>query len=345
MKKILFFTKYSIDGPSSRYRTYNYQEYFKKNDIIAEIVPLFYLGYINDYNFNRINYFKIIMSYLKRIIFIYNKSFDNTFVVIEYELFPYMPFFIEKLFLNKFINRYSLDYDDAIFDKYKFSILLKNKHFSLSKFSSFISVGNNWYSEIFLRSSLFYLPTVLKCNNTLHSNINNNIPIIVWIGTKSNIKYLEKIIPILLNIKNKGILFSLRLIGIKLFHNKLIIENIDWNENTEYQYLCTSDIGIMPLSNTIWDKGKCGFKLLQYMDAKLPVVASPVSANNDIVIHGFNGFLAKNDNEWEYYLTSLLINKTLRNDFGINGYNFFKENYSLDIWGNKYANFLKKFLD
>lgn len=345
MSKVIFFTKYSIDGPSSRYRTYYYQEYFIKNGIIPEIIPLFYLNYINDYNYNRINYFKILISYFKRIIFIYNNSFNNTFVVIEKELFPYVPFFIEKLFLNKFINKYSIDYDDAIFDKYKNFLFLKNKHLSLSKYSRFISVGNNWYSEIFFNFNLFYLPTVLKSNKNLRFNTNNNIPIIVWIGTKSNINYLENILPVLINIKNKGILFSLRLIGVKLFHNKLIIENIDWSENTEYEYLSSSDIGIMPLNDNIWDKGKCGFKLLQYMNAYLPVVASSVSANIDIVKQGYNGFLAKDDNEWEYYLTSLLINKTLRNEFGSNGKNLFNQKYSLDIWGNIYSNFLKSNID
>jgi glycosyltransferase involved in cell wall biosynthesis len=345
MRKVFFFTKYSIDGPSSRYRTYYFQEYFIKNGIIAEIVPLFYNNYINDYNNNRVNYFKILTSYLNRIIFIYKNLFDNSFVVIEKELFPYIPFFIEKLFLNKFLKKFSIDYDDAVFYNYRNNLFLKNKHLSLAKYSRFITVGNNWYSEIFLNSSLFYLPTVIKSNNTVRSNINNHIPIIVWIGTKSNIKYLNEILPILLNIKNKGILFSLRLIGVKLFHNKLIIENIDWDENTEYEYLRTSDIGIMPLSNTNWEKGKCGFKLLQYMNVHLPVVASPVSANNEIIKHGYNGFLANDDNEWEYYLTSLLINKTLRKDFGINGNKIFKEYYSLDIWGNKYANFLNSNLD
>jgi glycosyltransferase involved in cell wall biosynthesis len=345
MRKVFFFTKYNIDGPSSRYRSYYYQEYFTKNGIIPIIVPLFYYNYTKDYNYNRVNYFKLIESYYKRIIFIYNNSFDNSFVVIEKELFPYIPFFIEKLFLNKFLNKFSIDYDDAIFYNYRNNIFLKHKHLSLSKFSRFISVGNNWYSEIFLKSKLFYLPTVLKSNNTVRSNINNNIPIIVWIGTRSNIKYLKEILPVLLNIKNKGILFSLRLIGVKLFHKKLIIENIDWDINTEHEYLLTSDIGIMPLSNTIWEKGKCGFKLLQYMNASLSVVAYPVSANNEIVKHGYNGFLAKDNNEWEYYLTSLLINKTLRNDFGINGNKLFKEYYSLNNWGDKFANFIKSNLD
>lgn len=341
MNKVIFFTKYSIDGPSSRYRTFYYIEYFNKNGIITEIVPLFYINYINDYNLNKINYLKVIVSYFKRIVFFYNNSFDDCFVVIEKELFPYVPFFIEKLFLNKFLKNFSVDYDDAVFYNYRNNIFLKNKHLSLSKFSKFTSVGNNWYSEIFFKTRLFYLPTVLKSNNTIRTKINNKIPVIVWIGTKSNLKYLVDILPVLLKIKNKGILFSLRLIGVKLFHIKLIIENIDWDENTQYDYLCSSNIGIMPLNDTIWEKGKCGFKLLQYMDANLPVVAYPVTANTEIVKHGYNGFLAKDDNEWEYYLTMLLVNNTLRDDFGINGNKLFKENYSLDVWGNKYAHFLK----
>ncbi|MDI9527277.1 MAG: glycosyltransferase family 4 protein [Pseudomonadota bacterium] len=86
---------------------------------------------------------------------------------------------------------------------------------------------------------------------------------------------------------------------------------------------------IMPLVDNPWTRGKCGFKLIQYMAAGLPVVASPVGANNDIVDHGHNGFLASTYSEWAEALSKLATNRDLRASFGAHGRKKIEEKYSV----------------
>jgi glycosyltransferase involved in cell wall biosynthesis len=115
------------------------------------------------------------------------------------------------------------------------------------------------------------------------------------------------------------------------------IVNVKWSEVTEANEILSSDIGIMPLHNSLWENGKCGFKLIQYMACGLPVVASPSPANREIVLHGESGFIAKDLDEWYKYLKHLICNKEMRRSFGENGRERVEEQYSYQVWGIKYA--------
>lgn len=336
MKSIIIFSKYDINGPSSRQRSYLYFKYFN-NSKYCIIKPFFYSDYIlNLYNM-KFNFLKILFSYFNRVIYILTNSFKDSFVIIEKELFPYLPYWFESFFLIKF-NNYSLDFDDAIFIKYESIFFLKNKHLKLAKNSKFISIGNYWYNTIFDINKTFFLPTIVETNLKFNIYKNNIKPVIVWIGTPSNLSYLNMITIVLEDLKLNNFDFIFRTIGVDYTNKNLNVENFKWDINNEYDLLKSSDIGIMPLYNNKWEKGKCGYKLLQYMNSSLPVIASSVSANNQIVIHNYNGFLASNLDEWKIYLTILLLNKDLRLKFGNNGRNHVVNNYSLKIWASKYYN-------
>ena len=95
------------------------------------------------------------------------------------------------------------------------------------------------------------------------------------------------------------------------------------------------DIGIMPLADTPWEKGKCGYKLIQYMAAGLPVVASPVGVNCEIVEPGGNGFLARENKEWLQVLLTLAENRSLRYEMGRNGRKKVESFYCLQIQAHK----------
>jgi glycosyltransferase involved in cell wall biosynthesis len=84
------------------------------------------------------------------------------------------------------------------------------------------------------------------------------------------------------------------------------VERVLWSEATEAASLAAAQIGVMPLTDDAWSRGKCAFKLLQYMAASLPCVASPVGANTEAVIDGFNGFHAASDLDWERNLERLI---------------------------------------
>jgi hypothetical protein len=100
------------------------------------------------------------------------------------------------------------------------------------------------------------------------------------------------------------------------------------------------DIGIMPLTDTPWARGKCGYKLIQYMACGLPVVASPVGVNADIVEHGVNGFLASTETEWRSALGTLLSDANLRHRMGMAGRQKIERDYSLQVWAPKVAGML-----
>ena len=99
-------------------------------------------------------------------------------------------------------------------------------------------------------------------------------------------------------------------------------------------------IGIMPLDDTPWARGKCGYKLIQYMACGIPVIASPVGVNADIVEHGVNGFLANTQAEWREAIRALLGDADLRRQMGAAGRKKVEQHYSLQIWGPRVAEML-----
>jgi len=101
------------------------------------------------------------------------------------------------------------------------------------------------------------------------------------------------------------------------------------------------DIGIMPLPDSPWARGKCGYKLIQYMACGLPVVASPVGVNRQIVEHGVNGFLAETDDEWREALATLVADPDLRRRMGAAGRKKVEADYSLQVYGPKVAAMLR----
>jgi glycosyltransferase involved in cell wall biosynthesis len=83
------------------------------------------------------------------------------------------------------------------------------------------------------------------------------------------------------------------------------VEFIEWSADNEIKYLKSAHVGIMPLPDRHWERGKCGFKIIQYMASKIPVVASPVGVNSNIVEHGVNGYLATTLDDWSVFLCNI----------------------------------------
>jgi glycosyltransferase involved in cell wall biosynthesis len=160
-----------------------------------------------------------------------------------------------------------------------------------------------------------------------------NRPIVIgWIGSASNTRHLNIIQPAL---KSICAAYGARLLLVGAPANFSLpgvpAEHQLWSYETEPILLSQMDIGIMPLDESIlYAKGKGGYKLFQYMAAGLPVIASPLGINSDIVEHGQNGFLASNYVEWEKYLTILIEQEEERERLGSNGRKLTEEKYSRD---------------
>lgn len=347
--RILFLPKYHNEGPSSRYRTHKHITYFKQRGHTVNVRPLFRDNYVNNlYSEKKNTIINKAIDYLNRAKYIIKNGKEFDLLVIEKELFPYIPYIFEKALLKN--KKYTLDFDDAISVRYKnryfIKIIFKNKINNLARKSTLVTVGNRWYWDEIQYGKLHYLPTVIDINDYSFSESftkDNNKPIIVWIGSPATSKYLDVLASTFLKLSLKYN-FKLRVIGAQFHIDGLDIECLPWSSDKEFEYIYESDIGIMPLLNTEWEKGKCGFKIIQYMAAGLPVVASASPANYEIIIHEETGFIVKNEQEWYVYLERLIINFMMREDFGHNGRMRVENEYTYQVWGNKYVDLLEYYI-
>ncbi len=347
---IYFFTRYGRLGASTRIRTLQYFDkgniLFPKKILINNLIGNKQLVY--KYKKKKYQILPLFISYLKRLFWlICTKKTD--LIYIEKELYPILPYFIESLFLKG--KKYILNYDDAVFDYYESSqtflirYFLKNKHKLLMK-NSFLTICGNEFLRNYAKDSgcrnIKIIPSVIDIKKYKINNSKNVIPVICWIGSNSTIHNLELLKPVFQKLaKDKE--FILKIIGSDLYHIKDInCIKIKWSEDTEVSELSNSDIGIMPLINTRFAFGKCGYKLIQYMGVGLPVVASNIGSNNKIVKDGVNGFLADTQNNWFYYLKILLESYELREKLGRNGRKMVEDKYSVQITEKTFISFFKK---
>lgn len=345
--KILILSKYSQKGASSRYRFYNYLPYFESNQINCEFNSLFNDNYIINLYEGKKGIVKLLQLWaiVKRTLFLLFNRKKYSLVIIEKELFPNVPYFFEKWLLGR--RKYAMDFDDYVGASYKThkvkKMFLKNKIDELVEFAAFTTVGNKWYFKEFKKGRLYYLPTVidLQSYKLIKENFEINLVTIVWIGSPSTAKYLTLVKDVLQEL-SKEHKIRLKVIGAEIDFTGIEIKNTKWDAATESLEIYTSDIGIMPLSTTLWEKGKCGFKLIQYMASGLPVVCSPSPANEEIVKHGINGFIAESEQQWKDALKILIVDVQLRKSFGKNARKTIEENYSYQIWGDRYAGLIKR---
>ena len=348
--KILLLSRYENLGASSRYRFYQYLPYLRKKGIEVIVAPLLDDNYIKDlYTGRNKNLLKILKAYAKRII---NLHYANNFdlIWIEKETLPWLPAWIEfNLGLKR--TSYIVDYDDAIFhqyDKNKFKLIkwiLGHKIDLIMKRANTVLVGNEYLLERAKKAGarrIELLPTVIDLRKYPTNFFNNNdIFTIGWIGSPSTSHYLKLVIPALEEIcKNNNA--RLVLIGAKKEDLPNIpVEYVSWSEETEIKEIQKFDVGIMPLSDNAWDRGKCGFKLIQYMACSKPVIGSPVGVNSKIIRHGINGYQAKNTNEWIWAINKLKDDPKLRQKMGKAGREIVEKDYCLQVTAPKLLKILK----
>ena len=127
-------------------------------------------------------------------------------------------------------------------------------------------------------------------------------------------------------------------------NEELGITGILWSSNTEVKILESFDIGIMPLPNDEWVKGKCGLKGLSYMSLEVPTIMSAVGVNTEIITDGINGYLADSDEEWIEKLSRLIDSYELRRKFGLAGRKTVEEKYSFEAQKNNYLDSFNELL-
>lgn len=168
-----------------------------------------------------------------------------------------------------------------------------------------------------------------------------------WTGTETTRKYLEMVKPVFQKLTVKyGEKIYFKVICDKPWKaDGIELKNEKWKKETEIEQLEEIDIGVMPLTDDQWSRGKCGFKGLQYMAMESATIMSPVGVNTEIVKHGENGFLATTENEWFEQLSALIENKELRLQIGRAGRTTVEEKFSVNATKGLYLEYLKKIID
>jgi glycosyltransferase involved in cell wall biosynthesis len=349
--KILALTRYGRQGASSRMRSYQYQPWLEAAGIHATIAPLFSDAYVRDLQQNIRDPIKVARAYAGRFqILIASRRFDMLWI--EKEALPWLPAGVEKTLLPGSVP-YVLDYDDAVFhyyDKHRNSVvksLLAGKHPALIKGAALVVVGNEYLAEFARRAGASYVevvPTVIDLARypvaSLKRAGGDAPPCVGWIGQPARASFLGAYASLFKRLSADG-WARFAAIGIDAQRLGLPMASIPWTEQTEVASIVRFDIGIMPLVDEPFERGKCGYKLIQYMACGLPVVASPVGVNRQIVEHGVNGFLAETPEQWEQALQTLLADPGLRQRMGQAGRQKVEQQYCIQVTGPRLAALLK----
>ncbi len=346
--KVLALTRYGRLGASSRLRTWQYLPALHSQGIDLEISPLFSDDYlIRLYAHQSKHWPQIIASYLNRL-FVLLQAGKADMLWIEKELLPNLPAWFEQALCRLGI-RYVVDYDDAIFHNYDRSTSPIKKLFSdkidrVMRGSALVICGNAYLagraSSVGV-SCVEIVPTVvdLKRYEVMNPPKHENI-VIGWIGSPSTVKYLEIVAPAL-RILASEYPIQLRIVGAKIDLHGLDVDCSLWTEDSEVEQIQDFDIGIMPLDDSPWEKGKCGYKLIQYMACSKPVIASPVGVNCEIVKCGENGYLAYGVDDWLQGFRELLISNNSRQMMGTQGRLLVEQKYCLQVTAPRLAQIIR----
>ena len=353
--KILCIVPYPTEGASNRYRVEQYLPYLEGENIHACVRPFvskqfFRILYEKGRWVEKGIYFAV--SLLKRVGDLY-RALGSDVVFIHREACPVGPPLFEGCFwlMRKPII---FDFDDAIFlpdssllgPAWRF-LKCSWKVQYIIRMSTAVIVANR-YLENYVRQyhrRVTVVPTVVDTEQfqvKQHHNENGS-PVIGWIGTASTAGYLEKVFPVLEEL-SKRYRFILRVVGSskKVALSGVPVENCRWSLEEDGSFYRNMDIGIYPLPDNPWARGKAAFKAIQYMAAGVPVVASPVGMNAEVIQDGVNGFLASTEGEWLQKLSLLVEQPDLRKKLGQAGRKTVEERYAFEVHKKRFLEILKR---
>lgn len=346
-KSILFITPYpNGNAPSQRFRFEQYISLLEQYFIVKQSPFWNEKSWAALYRSSSLltKIFNFLTAYLQRFILLFSVS-KYDFIFIHREATPIGPPIIEFIIAKILKKKVIYDFDDAIWihnvsDKNRAIKYLKAnwKVKYICKWAYKISCGNNFLANYAKKynDNVITIPTTIDLNYHKKKDTKTDITTIGWTGTHSTLKHLNLIIPIISTLE-KEFDFSFIVISDKAPDFKLkSLRFIEWNKQTEIDDLNQIDIGIMPLYDSNWEKGKCGFKGLQYMSLGIPTIMSAVGVNKEIIENNVNGFLAYTDEDWTNYLTQLITTQKLRKTIGSKGQKTIINRYSLNANKKKY---------
>lgn len=349
--KVLFLGRYEDMGASTRLRSLQYLPYLEKNGIEVTVSPLLSNEYLRQlYTTQSRSLVPMIKAYFRRFRRLFTVG-QYDLVWIEKELFPMLPAWAERYLIRK---PYVVDYDDATFHFYDqhskgmVRRLMGRKIDVVMRHAALVVAGNDYLAQRARQAGakrIEIIPTVIDLEKYPYEqdDSQNNIQFTIgWIGSPATAKYLKIIQPALKTFCDMYTDVRIMLIGagdIEL--SDLPIENVIWTEDTEVANVQRIDVGIMPLPDDHWERGKCGYKLVQYMACGKPVIASPVGVNQEIVKKDVNGFLAQSTEEWVAAFKTLYDDVSLRRQLGSASRKIVEDRYCLQVTAPKLSELLQ----
>lgn len=348
-------TRYTRLGASSRLRTLQYQPSMERSGILVDHAPFFDNAYLQALYGGAATRGGLLARHFGRRIADLRRCPRPDLILLEYEALPWVPWAIEGALWPRGVPVVA-DYDDAIFHRYDrhdsalVLSLLGTKIDRVMARARLVTAGNAYLADRAVAAGarrVEIVPTVVDLD-AYHPAVGTapRQPCVGWIGTPQTwVALARPIHAVLLPILTaRRAVF--RAVGAALTADDGDrLEIRPWSEATEVAAIQQMDIGVMPLPDTPWARGKCGYKLIQYMACGLPVVASPVGVNAEIVEHGVNGFLAETETEWRDAIQTLLADPDLRARMGAAGRQKVEERYSLQVWGPRVAKLMHSVVD
>lgn len=350
--KAMMLSRYQRSGASSRLRLIQYAGPLESQGIGSSLEPFFDESYLEGLYSGRSTLAPILAAYKRRTRQLLRAG-NADLLWLEKEALPWLPWGVERSLLPRGVPLV-VDYDDAVFHRYDMhrstsvQWLLGGKLDKLMASASLVTVGNHYLADRARASGaprVEIIPTVvdLAAYTQRPWPSPEAVPTIGWIGTPSTwTEYMAPMMPVLEQAAGEA---GARIVAVgaglaAAAHP--VLDNLPWTEDSEVTCIHAMDIGVMPLTDTPWARGKCGYKLIQYMACGIPVIASPVGINAEIVEHGVNGFLASSDADWVEALRTLLRDPVLRVQMGEAGRRKAEREYSLQVWGPRVAQMLRE---
>jgi len=341
MTRVLLLSRYSHKGASSRLRTLQYLDELSRRGFDFSVDHLLDDAYLDDLYAGRgVAWLPVVRAYRRRAAL--RRSLDRFDTVwLEKEAFPWLPAVAEHWLLDG-DTPVVVDYDDAIFHRYDAhrSSLVRGvfgrKIDAVMRAAAVVVAGNDYLAERARQAGagrVEIVPTAVDVDRYVVREARDAAApfTIGWIGTPHTARYLLDIAPALRRIADSG---DVRFVlvgcpaGLDL---GVEYEARAWSEATEVDDLRAFDVGVMPLRDAPFERGKCGYKLIQYMACGVPVVASPVGVNATIVRPGTNGFLARSEAQWCESLAALRSDATHAREMGLRGRALVEADYSTRV--------------
>jgi len=260
---------------------------------------------------------------------------------------------LDAMWLGKYAGRIIFNFDDAVMysdknpDRYSRSHTIPFRR--SVRLADLVICGSSYLADHArpFNSNVEVLPLGLSVSDYMVDTVaaSDDTVRLVWVGSQSTLSYLEEIKPAIEQVGERFENVALRVICEdfpKLEH--VSVEKRPWSRETLGADLASSNIGLAPLPDNPFTRGKCSFKVLEYSAAGLPVVASPVGTNAEHVRDGITGFLAQSDDEWIARITQLIESPKLREDMGKQGREFARE-FDVSAIGDRLTNLIRDCLE